>query len=133
MTIFRIFFMSENGFLLITHLFKTSWAPSPVATPTKTGMPRRSKGSKHGVMFFIFSGPIFFGRARVFLSGPTFFIVILDVSGFKTVTIRSGVKNPIQRTTFYLQRRSGARVMTCFVFAFFPQTMLHQNSQASMY
>ena len=43
--------------------------------------------------------------------------MILDVSGFKTVTIRSGVKNPIQRTTFYLQRRSGAGVMTWFVFA----------------
>ena len=81
-------------FLLITHVFKTSWTPSLVATPTKTGMPRRSKGSKHGVMFFIFSGPIFF-FGPVFFFKPDFFIVILDVSGFKTVTIRSGVKNPI--------------------------------------
>ena len=62
--------------MLITHHFKTSWTPSPVATPTKTGMPRRSKGSKHGVMFFIFSGPIFFvGPDDFVLSGPTCFIV----------------------------------------------------------
>ena len=31
------------------------------------------------------------------------------------MTAERGLKNPIQRTTFYLQRRSGARVMTCFV------------------
>ena len=43
--------------------------------------------------------------------------LILEVSGVKTITIRSSVKNPIQRTTFYLQRRSGARVTDCFVFA----------------
>jgi len=66
MTIFPEKLVTKNGFLLITHLFKTSWTPSPVATPTKTGMPRRSKGSKHGVKFFIFSGPIFFCRARLF-------------------------------------------------------------------
>ena len=41
------------------------------------------------------------------------FSTILKVSALKTVTIESGVKNPIQRTTFYLQRTSGARVMTC--------------------
>ena len=41
----------------------------------------------------------------------------MKVSGFKTMTGERGLKNPIQRTTFYLQRRSGARVMTCFVFA----------------
>ena len=68
MTILVICFMSKNGFLLITHLFKTSSTPSPVATPTKSTMPRRSKGSKHGVFFFIFF------RARFFLSGPTFFV-----------------------------------------------------------
>ena len=39
-------------------------------------------------------------------------------SGFKTITIRSGVKNPIQRITFFLKRRSGPRAMTCFVFLF---------------
>ena len=66
MAIFVKFFACQNGFLLITHLFKTSWTPSPVATPTKTGMPRRSKGSKHGVMFF-------FVRARFFVVGPVFF------------------------------------------------------------
>ena len=38
---------------------------------------------------------------------------ILKVSSLKSVTSESGVKNPIQRTTFYLQRTSGARVMTC--------------------
>ena len=43
--------------------------------------------------------------------------MFLKVSGFKTMTGERGLKNPIQRTTFYLQRRSGARVMTCFVFA----------------
>ena len=102
--------VTHNGFLPITHLFKTSWTPSPVATPPKSTMPRRSKGSKHGVRIFIFSGPIFFVGSDFFV-GPNFFIVILDASGFKTVTIQSGVKNPIQRTTFYLQRRSGARVM----------------------
>ena len=75
MMIFWKLFMSQNGFLLITHHFKTSWTPSPVATPTKTGMPRRSKGSKHGVMFFIFSGPIFLsGPICFFLSGPCFFV-----------------------------------------------------------
>ena len=66
MTIFVNLVMSNNGFLLITHLFKTSWTPSPVATPPKSTMPRRSKGSKHGVIFLIFSGPIFF-------VGPNFF------------------------------------------------------------
>ena len=92
------FFDVQKRFLLITHLFKTSWTPSLVATPPKSTMPRRSKGSKHGV-FFSFFRARFFCRARLFssffLSGPTFFVVILDVSGFKTVTIRSGVKNPI--------------------------------------
>ena len=52
--------VTHNGFLPITHLFKTSWTPSPVATPPKSTMPRRSKGSKHGIIFFIFSGPILF-------------------------------------------------------------------------
>ena len=115
MTIFWKFVMCKNRFLLITHLFKTSWTPSPAATHTKSTMPRRSKGSKHGVRIFIFFGPDFFCRPRFFLSGPTFFIVILDVSEFKTVTVRSGVKRPIRRTTFYLKRRSAARVMTCSV------------------
>ena len=88
MAIFVKFFACQNVFLPITHLFKTSWTPSPVATPPKSTMPRRSKGSKHEFVFFIFSGSIF-------VSGLTFFVVFLDVSGFKTVTIRSGVKNPI--------------------------------------
>ena len=74
MTIFPENLVTKNGFLLITHLFKTSWTPSPVATPTKTGMPRRSKGSKHGVMFFIFSGPIFLSVPIFLLSGPCFFV-----------------------------------------------------------
>ena len=42
--------------------------PSPVATHTKSGMPRRSKGSKHGVRIFIFSCQILFCRARLFSS-----------------------------------------------------------------
>ena len=130
MTIFGKFFMSQNGFLLITNLFKTIQTSSPVATPTKSGMPRRFKRSKHDFKIFIFRAPIFFGLD--FLSG-TFLSLVLKVSSFKTLTVERGLKNPIQRTTFYLQRRSGARVMTCFVFAFFPQTMLHHNSQASMY
>ena len=41
--------------------------------------------------------------------------LILKALDFKTVNIESGVKNPIQRTTFYLQRRSGARVMVGLV------------------
>ena len=85
-----------------------------MATHTKSGMPRRSKGSKHSVRIFIFSGPFCFVGSDSFV-GPDFLIVILDVSGFKTVTIRSGVKNPVERTTFYVKRRSGARVMTCSV------------------
>ena len=66
MTIFGKFFMSQNGFLLITNLFKTIQTSSPVATPTKSGMPRRSKGSKHDFEIFIFPGPIFF-RSRFFV------------------------------------------------------------------
>ena len=66
MTIFGKFFMSQNGFLLITNLFKTIQTSSPVATPTKSGMPRRSKGSKHDFKIFIFRGPIFF-RSRFFV------------------------------------------------------------------
>ena len=76
MTIFGNFFMCKNGFLLITHLFKTSWTPSLVATHTKSGMPRRSKGSKHDLKFFIFLGPIFSGLdffvASVFSCGAHF-------------------------------------------------------------
>ena len=79
MEIFVKFFVCQNVFLPITHLFKTSWTPSPVATPPKSTMPRRSKGSKHGVRIFIFFGPDFFVGPDFFLSGPTFFIVILDV------------------------------------------------------
>ena len=71
MTIFVEFFMCKNGFLLITHLFKTSWTPSPVATHTKSGMPRRSKGSKHDFKIFIFPGPIFF-RSRLFVVSDFF-------------------------------------------------------------
>ena len=68
MAIFLNLFECQNGFLPITHLFKTSWTPSPVATPPKSTMPRRSKGSKHGVIFFHFFGPDFFCRARLFSS-----------------------------------------------------------------
>ena len=65
MTIFGNFFMCKNGFLLITDLSKTSWTPSPAATPPKSPMPRRSKGPKHGVKIFFFSGAIFLvGRAK---------------------------------------------------------------------
>ena len=79
MTIFGKCFMSKNGFLLITYLFKTIQTSSPVATPTKSGMPRRSKGSKHGVRIFIFSGPIFFCRARLFSSSASYSSVVLKV------------------------------------------------------
>ena len=134
MTIFGKFFMCKNGFSLITHLFKTIQTSSPVATHTKSGMPRRSKGSKHDFKIFIFPGPIFF-RSRlfvvsVFLSGP-FFSPVLKVLSFKTLTDRRGLKNPIQRTTFYLQRSSGARVMVGFVSFFLPH--LFQECLASMY
>ena len=60
-----------------------------VQVSTKSTMPRRFKGSIQN----LFSGH-FFG-SDFFLSGPTFFVVNLDASGFKTVTIRSSVKNPI--------------------------------------
>ena len=40
-------------------------------------------------------------------------------STFQTLTGESSVKNRIQRTTFYVQRSSGARVMVGFVFAKF--------------
>ena len=40
---------------------------------------------------------------------------VLKVSALKTVTSESGVKNPIQQSTFYLQRSSGARAMLGFV------------------
>ena len=54
--------MCKNGFWLITLIFFQKLTPSPVATHTKSGMPRRSKGSKHSVRIFIFSGRIvFFG------------------------------------------------------------------------
>ena len=82
MTIFGKFVMCKNGFLLITHLFKTSWTPSPVATHTKSTMPRRSKGSKHGVRIFIFSGPIFFVGSD-FLSGPTFSLLFWTFRALK--------------------------------------------------
>ena len=73
MTIFGKVFMCKNVFLLITQLFKTSWTPSLVATHTKSGMPRRSKGSKHDFKIFIFPGPIFSGLD--FLSCPIFLFV----------------------------------------------------------
>merc|ERR1712039_296976 len=58
--------MSQNGFLVITNLCKTIQTSSLVATPTKSGMPRRSKGSKHDFKIFIFPGPICF-RSRLFV------------------------------------------------------------------
>ena len=88
-----------------------------MVTHTKSGMPRRSKRSKHDFKIFIFPGPILFGL--VFLSG-TFLSIVLKVSSFKTWTVERGLKNPIQRTTFYLQRSSGARVMVGFMFFFGP-------------
>ena len=163
MTIFVKIFMSPNCFLLITHPFKTNQTSSPVATPTKSTMPRRSKGSKHDLkvltfcrtrlfwghyllfvrsrlFFFCFVSDFeyMFGKFRFvvrtrFVSDPTFcfgldfFVVsdlfqsatfsslVLKVSSLKTLTGERGLENPIQRTTFYLQRRSGARVMTCSV------------------
>ena len=45
----EIVYVQRLFFLLITHAFKTSWTLSLVATHTKSGMPRRSKGSNHGV------------------------------------------------------------------------------------
>ena len=76
MTVFGKVFMSKNGFSLITHLFKTIQTSSPVATPTKSGMARRSKRSKLDFKIFIFPGPIFcsvstFCRVRFFI-GPIF-------------------------------------------------------------
>ena len=123
MTIFGKLFMCKNGFLLITHLFKTNQNSSPVATHTKSGMPRRSKGSKHDLKFFIFPGPIFSGldflSCPIFLLSPPFLSLVLKVSSLETLTVERGLKNPIQRTTFHLQRSSGARVMVGFVFAKF--------------
>ena len=69
MAIFVDFAACQNGFLPITHLFKTSWTPSPVATPPKSTMPRRSKGSKHDVFFFFsFSGPTFSDPPKITLT-----------------------------------------------------------------
>ena len=122
MTIFGKLFMSQNGFLLITNLFKTIQTSSPVATHTKSGMPRRSKGSKHDFKIFIFPGPIFSGldffSCPIFCLSPPFLSIVLKVSSLETLTDRRGLKNPIQRTTFYLQRSSGARVMVGFVSGF---------------
>ena len=75
MTIFVKVFDWQNGFLLITQVFKTSWTQSPVATPHESTMSRRSKESKHGVFFYFFGfvffvGPHFF---VVFFVGPNFF------------------------------------------------------------
>ena len=121
MTIFGKFSVLQNGFLLITYFFKLNQTSSPVATPTKSGMARRSKRSKLDLKILIFPGPIFFRSGlfvvSVFLSG-TFFSPVLKVLSFKTLTDRRGLKNPIQRTTFYLQRSSGARVMVGFMFFF---------------
>ena len=123
MMIFGKLFMSQNGFLLITNLFKTIQTSSPVATPTKSGMPRRSKGSKHDFKISIFPGPIFFGldflSCPTFLLSPPFLSLVLKASSLETLTDRRGVKNPMHRTTFYVQRSSGARVMVGFVFAKF--------------
>ena len=88
MMIFWKLFMSKNGFLLITHLFKTSWTPSPVATHPNRLCPVVLKG-QNMVYFFHFFGRDFF------LSGGRKNYIVLGGSGFKTITIRSGVKNPI--------------------------------------
>ena len=93
-----------------------------MATHTKSGMPRRSKGSKHDLKFFIFPGPIFSGldflSCPIFLLSPPFLSLVLKVSSLETLTVERGLKNPIQRTTFYLQRSSGAQVMIGFMFMF---------------
>ena len=73
MTIFGKFFMCKNGFSLTTHLFKTIQTSSPVATHTKSGMPRRSKGSKQDFKIFIFPGPIFV-RSRLFVVSDFFLL-----------------------------------------------------------
>ena len=52
-----------------------------------------------------------------FLSG-TFLSLVLKVLSLKTLTGERGLKNPIQRTTFYLQRSSGAQVMVGFILIF---------------
>ena len=83
-------------------------------------MPRRSKGSKHDFKIFIFPGPIFFGldflSCPICLLSPSFLTLVLKVSSLETLTVERGLKNPIQRTTFPLQRSSGARVMVGFMF-----------------
>ena len=54
----------------------------------------------------------------LFLKGPLLSL-FLKVASLKTLTVECGLKNPIQRTTFYVQRRSGARIMIGFVSDFF--------------
>ena len=74
------------------------------------------------VGFMFFSGLIFV-RSRLFVVFyfflASFLSLVLKASSLETMTDRRGVKNPIQRTTFYVQRSSGARVMVGFVFAKF--------------
>ena len=53
-----------------------------------------------------------------FLLSVPFLSLVLKASSLKTLTDRRGLKSPIQRTTFYLQRSSGARVMIGFVLVF---------------
>ena len=52
-------------------------------------------------------------------SSASYSSLVLKASSVKTLTGERGLKNPIQRTTFHLQRSSGARVMVGFVFAKF--------------
>ena len=77
----------------------------------------------HGRSYVYCSGPVFlsvstFVASDFFLS-PPFSSLVLKASSLETLTARRGLKNPIQRTTFHLQRSSGARVMVGFVFAKF--------------
>ena len=56
-----------------------------------------------------------FFRAQLFVLSVLFSNLILKASSLQILTGERGLKNPIQRTTFYLQRSSGARVMVDFM------------------
>ena len=71
------------------------------------------------VLGFSFFGPDFFCRARLVSSSASYSSLYLKASSLKSLTRERGLKNHIQRTTFYLQRRSGAALMVVFVSAKF--------------
>ena len=60
-------------------------------------------------------------------SSASYSSLVLKASSVKTLTGERGLKNPIQRTTFHLQRSSGARVMVGFEFALF--CLSHRQSE----